>query len=273
MGVTVISADGSAEQAQARRVFDEVWPGDSTQVTSNLLRAILHAGGYCSVAVDDESAEVVGAAFGFLGQHEGTTYLHSHMAATVSGQQDRGIGTLLKRHQREWALLEGIPVVSWTFDPLVRRNAWLNIIRLGVRVTDFHPNFYGVMNDAINAGERTDRLVAWWEVDSDLAHAAAAGPLTPMRADTLRQMGAVDIVASREGVPVVGETAPAAIGLVALPEDILAVRRADRELSSRWRSLVGDALLSAYERGEQVVGFTDEASYVVADPMLVKEWA
>ena len=46
------------------------------------------------------------------------------------------------------------------FDPLVRRNARLNLVRLGADVTDYLPDFYGAMDDAVNAGDRSDRLLA-----------------------------------------------------------------------------------------------------------------
>ena len=45
-------------------------------------------------------------------------------------------------------------------DPLVRRNAAFNLNALGTRAVAFHPDFYGPMGDAINAGDASDRLEA-----------------------------------------------------------------------------------------------------------------
>ena len=45
-----------------------------------------------------------------------------------------GIGRAIKLHQREWAAANGIATIVWTFDPLVRRNAWFNIAVLGADV-------------------------------------------------------------------------------------------------------------------------------------------
>ena len=50
-----------------------------------------------------------------------------------------------------WALERGLSEVTWTFDPLVRRNAWFNIEVLGGHITEYVPNFYGTMSDSINA--------------------------------------------------------------------------------------------------------------------------
>ena len=54
-GVRVEVADQPDSMAAARAVFDQVWPGEGTQVTSNLLRALIHAGGYCSVVIDEDT--------------------------------------------------------------------------------------------------------------------------------------------------------------------------------------------------------------------------
>ena len=146
-------------------MFDTVWPsGDgSTQIQANLLRAQIHAGGYASAAYRDGQA--VGAAFAFVGRHQADgwhTHLHSHMAAVLAPYRDQHIGAALKMHQRVWALDHDIDTIVWTFDPLVRRNAVLNLMKLGVDVEGFEVDFYGAMDDGINAGDPTDRLFAWW---------------------------------------------------------------------------------------------------------------
>ena len=226
----------------------------------------MHAGAYCSVVIDDEGERVVGAALGFPARDvtlPGGVYLHSHMAAVVEGMRDRGIGAAIKQHQREWAIDQGIPVVSWTFDPLVRRNAHLNVNRLGVEVRDYHPDFYGVMTDAINAGDRTDRLVAWWVVDSERARAAARGDLMiPDHGDLLSSTR--DLIRLEGGQPRVadapgsGETV-----LVSLPDDVVSLRRADAELGLQWRLAVRAALTSAFDAGLRVSAVTSAGAYVL----------
>ena len=268
-GVAVTEATDRESQEAVRAVFDEVWPGDQgTQVTPNLLRALLHAGSYCSLATDATTGARVGAALGFPGRDAGVpggVFLHSHMAAVTEGLRDRRIGTALKLHQRWWAMRERIPVVSWTFDPLVRRNARLNVIRLGVEVRDYHPDFYGVMTDAINAGDRTDRLVAWWVVDSDTADRAATGALTPADAGLLRAEGARDLVAVDEGgAPVVGPPPRAGETLiVALPEDVVALRRLSPNVALDWRLAVREAIVGAFDAGLRIETVTLEGSYVL----------
>ena len=70
----------------------------------------------------------------------------------------------MKLHQREWAAANGLDWIVWTFDPLVRRNAWFNLVVLGADVREYLPSFYGTMSDAINAGDESDRLLVAWDV-------------------------------------------------------------------------------------------------------------
>ena len=66
-------------------------------------------------------------------------------------------------------------MIAWTYDPLIRRNAYFNLAKLGARPVEYLPNFYGAMDDAINGGTETDRMLVRWELRSDLAVAACAG--------------------------------------------------------------------------------------------------
>jgi predicted GNAT superfamily acetyltransferase len=238
-GVEVRTLTKRTELDDARLIFDAVWPSGSTQIQSNLLHAAVHAGGYCSAAYVD--GQVVGAAFGVLGRHRRdhwASHLHSHMAAVLPQFRDRHIGSALKIHQRCWALEHDVPVVTWTFDPLVRRNAYVNLVKLGTQVIGYEVDFYGPMNDAINAGDPTDRMFAWWEVGSDRADAAAAGLLAPIepRADQMT---------------------------IEIPDDIVAIRETDRERAQQWRMRVREDMTNALQQGYVVVGVTAEGAYVL----------
>lgn len=266
MGVRIEIAESPDAMNAVRAVFDQVWPGEGTQVTPNLLRALVHAGSYCSVVVDDDE-RVVGAALGFPARDAslpGGVFLHSHMAAVVDGKRDRGIGALIKQHQRSWAREQGIPVVSWTFDPLVRRNAHFNVNRLGVDIRDYHPDFYGVMTDAINAGDRTDRLVAWWVVDSDRAHAAEQGDLSIPDHASLAGTARDLIAITPDGPRVLASPSAGETVLVSLPDDVVSLRRSDPDLGLQWRLAVRAALTSAFAVGLRVSAVTSSGAYVLS---------
>ena len=130
------------------------------------------------------------------------------MAAVLDPYRDQHIGTALKMHQRVWALEQGIDTIVWTFDPLVRRNARVNLLKLGVDVDGFEVDFYGSMDDGINSGDPTDRLFAWWHLDSPRVFSASMGQLVPVDPIDL-------VVSGRDAIE------------IELPEDIVALRATD----------------------------------------------
>lgn len=221
----------------AAAVADRVW-SMTAMVPTEIVIAAVHAGGYASVLWED--GDPVGSAFGFLGHfHDGRASLHSHLAGVVAERAGRGHGEALKRHQWRWAHERGLEAITWTFDPLVRRNAVFNLVKLGARVTGHREDFYGEIDDGINAGERTDRLLVRWEV-AGAARGADGRPVEPR-----------------------GEWAEETARTVATPDDVEALRRADRAAAARWREEQRAALRAAEADGLTIVGVTRAGAYAL----------
>jgi predicted GNAT superfamily acetyltransferase len=166
----------SSEIAIAQEVIGAVW-GPQQIPQSNLLRAFAHAGSTLLGALVD--GHPVGTTLGFLGW-EGGLHLHSHMTAVIPTHVSGGVGYALKLWQRAVCLREGFGEIRWTYDPLVARNAQFNLVKLGAVVMAMHPNFYGAMDDIVNAGDESDRFEVSWRLDSPRVLAAMAGhPLPP----------------------------------------------------------------------------------------------
>jgi predicted GNAT superfamily acetyltransferase len=261
-GVEIRALGDLAGQNMARQLFDQTWSTDGdTQVTSNLMQALVHNGAYLSGAFLAE--RIVGAAFAFPGRDSsGHWHLHSHMAAVIDEVRDRRIGGALKWHQRAWALDHGYETITWTFDPLVRRNARLNLLKLGVFVSEYYEDFYGDMADALNAGDATDRAMARWELLSDRTRraAASAGGLGP----DLAPIGAVRAISVEQDEPIVQRAYTGSdVFVVALPSDIIEIRAKNPELASRWRMVLRSVLSPALAGGMEITGFTSEGDYVV----------
>ena len=127
---------------------------------------------------------------GFLGRSSAGVHLHSHLLAVAEDRRGQGLGLALKQSQRAWALQRGITRVTWTFDPLVVRNAELNLRRLGAVAGEYLPDHYGRMRDAFNAGDATDRLLVRWQLDSPRASWAADGGARRRRGPSARRGGA-----------------------------------------------------------------------------------
>ena len=217
---------------QARMVFDKTWSMDiGTEITPNLLQAMVHSGSYLSGAFIDD--KLVGAAFAFPATNNGL-HLHSHMTAVLPEFRDKGVGYALKIDQWNWAKKKNYSHLSWTFDPLVRRNAKLNIAKLGVDISAYHPNFYGDMPDALNAGDESDRLMVSWRTDVD----------APKARELITKPETGDI-------------------LIEIPEDIVAIRSKNQSESMKWRRQVREQFLAAFEKNGKVVGFSANNEYVV----------
>jgi predicted GNAT superfamily acetyltransferase len=220
------------DQQLCREIFDFTWPmKQGTEITPNLLMAMIHNGAYLSAAF--VKGKCVGSAFAFPAT-TGGLHLHSHMTAVLDRYRNQGVGYALKIDQWHWAKKNNFSEISWTFDPLVSRNAKLNLIKLGVNISSYHPNFYGDMPDALNAGDESDRLMVSWKVVGDNP-AQRELVSTPNPNDTLIQ----------------------------IPSDIVAIRSKDREENLRWRRKVRVQFLQAFEKGGQVVGFSTNSEYVV----------
>jgi predicted GNAT superfamily acetyltransferase len=220
------------EQNLGRHIFDETWPMDAgTEITPNLLQAMVHSGAYLSGAFIDEKC--VGAAFAFPATTNGL-HLHSHMTAVLDGYRDQGIGYALKIDQWFWAKKNNYKEITWTFDPLVARNAKLNLTKLGVDISNYYPNFYGDMPDVLNAGDESDRLMASWKVVGDQP-VPRSMILNPSDTDTL----------------------------IKIPEDIVAIRGKDISENLKWRHKVRAEFMQVFEKSGKVVGFSANNEYVV----------
>ncbi len=220
------------EQNLARFVFDLTWAMDAgSEITSNLLQAMVHNGSYLLGAFID--SKIVGAAFAFPATNNGL-HLHSHMTAVLDEYRDQGVGYALKIDQWNWAKKQKYSHLTWTFDPLVRRNAKLNIVKLGVDISAYYPNFYGAMPDALNAGDESDRLMVSWSTNIDAPKAREL--ITHPKPDDI---------------------------LIEIPEDIVAIRSKNQSESMKWRRQVREQFLAAFEKNGKVIGFSANNEYVV----------
>ena len=267
-GVVVRALESEEELEAARYVWDTTWPGQpgGTEITLHLLRTLLHTGAHVSGAYVGD--EIIGACLGLVARSEDDdgswhTHLHSHVAAALPGRGDRGLGTALKMHQRAWALERGYDRIEWTFDPLVRRNARLNLVKLGGLAVRYYENFYGDMLDGINVGDSSDRFILRWDLGSERVEAALEGtPVAPSRAELLALGAEQALSVGDDGVPVVHDVG-SPVRLVALPDDIVAVRTSDLAAAKRWRLAVREAVEPVVNAGGRVVSLTAEGDYVV----------
>jgi predicted GNAT superfamily acetyltransferase len=250
------------EMRELEGLFTAIWEGKEPPVNIEILRALTHSGNY--VAGARVGNRMVGGVVGWLGGVPAQQlHMHSHILGVVAESQVRGLGFELKQHQRRWCLERGVKVVEWTTDPLVRRNVFFNLYKLGAQASEYLVNFYGVMADGLNAGEESDRLLISWQLDSKEAELAAAGNAIEPDVDKLVRGGAAVVLSvGLAGEPVAGSPS-ARVLICQVPEDIVGLRRSDPAMARSWRLALRRALGDAFTAGYRVTGATRNGWYVV----------
>ena len=232
---------------RAAELFAAVWASPSGQlpVAPALLRALEHSGNYVAGAFVDD--EMVGASAAWLGRRGDELILHSHITGVAPHQQGRDIGFTLKQHQREWALARSVVTVEWTFDPLIRRNAYFNLTRLGATIVAFEEDLYGPMDDEMNTGEETDRAMVRWDL-----RVSRRPPIDVAAAPAI-------LTAGDDGTPVVCPH-DASVLRAWIPEDYVR----DRGRLRGWRRAVRETVGAALGRGYEAVGMTRDGWYTLS---------
>jgi predicted GNAT superfamily acetyltransferase len=231
-------------------VMGATWPGHEP-FPKEVLRALADSGNVPFGAFDGQ--ELLGYVLGWLGldPEEDGPHVHSHMLAAVPDRRHRGIGYALKLAQRAQALEQGVAEVRWTFDPLVARNGYFNLHKLGAVADRFDRNHYGAMVDEVNAGERSDRFTVRWDLARD------PGP-RDAEADAFA-------LADEDGWPSNVRSPSGRAALVSVPADYAELRPNDSERASAWRDASARAIEACLEAGMIAAGFDRASSaYVFA---------
>jgi predicted GNAT superfamily acetyltransferase len=207
----------------------DVWQFSDLDLTPLRSFVIARRGGGFTLGAFDASNKLLGFAHALAAFDEKLRpYYYSQMLAVEPGLQNAGIGMKLKLAQRDHAFTTGVPLMTWTFDPLQSRNAYLNIVKLGAVVRRYYVNYYGNKStSALHRGLDTDRLFVEWWVRSERVADALAGR---QRAEK-----------------------PEAI--VEVPRDIEAMKKVDLDEARRWQSQIREEFLKWLNEGLYCAGF------------------
>lgn len=289
--------DTPSDLATVEHLQRIVWPGNETEVVPvHMFIAVAHNGGLVIGAydhLDDGSAQLIGFVFGFPGFYhtpDGPRLKHcSHMLAVHPDYRDLGVGFALKRAQWQMVRHQKLDRITWTYDPLLSRNAYLNIVKLGAVCNTYRNEVYGEMRDGLNVGLPSDRFEVDWWVNTkrvnrrlsrrarrrlDLAHYFAAGatiinptgstpegwprPLSatsPISLPQPQQLSWSVGTEAGEERRKDGEAREAPLLLVEIPTDFLALKEADRDLALDWRLHTRILFQDLFSRGYLVTDF------------------
>jgi predicted GNAT superfamily acetyltransferase len=248
----IVRLNSTEQLKRCEEVQEKIWGSDPIPYT--LLRAIQDSGGLVLGAYDDRG-EMIGVLVGFLGMKEGRLVHYSHICGVVEEARFRDVGFQLKSEQRRFALSQGLDLVVWTFDPLQGANAYFNLHKLGAVARRYLRNYYGLMEDRLNAGMESDRLLAEWWIRSGRVEASLRGERPFRSVGQLLEQGAELATVTEEVAPGLRRLASHALGLKAgallieIPESINAIKQRDLGLAIEWRNRTRELFEHYLSRG------------------------
>jgi predicted GNAT superfamily acetyltransferase len=199
------------------------------------------------------NGRMVGFCFAFAGLRQGKFRLCSHQLGVLPSYRGTGVGIALKLAQKQEAKALGYELISWTFDPLEARNAYINLHRLGCIARLYDRDHYGVMEDDLNRGLPSDRFEAeWWIKAEKPLHEGDGGPeILTVGPDRRPQLHLDRLKGSPQA-------------LVQIPSDFQGIKRQSMALAREWRLQSRAAIEAALGAGLMAVDFQREGAYVMA---------
>jgi predicted GNAT superfamily acetyltransferase len=218
-----------------------------------------HNGGVLLGAYD--GAELVGFVYGYLGMSGAKLYLFSQRMGVLPVYQSVGVGMKLKLAQRDQMLRQGIDLIVWTYDPLLGKNATLNIEKLGGVVRHYARDIYGAVSNPLQVGLSTDRFLVEWELMSDRVRERIRNKEERPYAEAWLNENQYPLVnyVTWEGIvprPIASDLELDELTLlVQIPHDLNLIKKIDLATARGWRESTRDIFETYFRRGYVVTGF------------------
>jgi predicted GNAT superfamily acetyltransferase len=252
------------EMAAVEELQRLVWSAPDIEVVpKDILLAIVHNGGLAIGAF--VGTELVGASFGFPGFYQTPDgprlKHHSHILAVHPDWRSKGMGFALKRAQWQMVRKQGLDRITWTYDPLLSRNAHLNVARLGAVCNTYLRSEYGEMLDGLNAGLPSDRFqVDWWLNSQRVERRLSRRSRPTLGLNYFRLAEATLLEACWDSKPIPRPpdeilSLSGTLVLVEIPYDFQALKAVDLALARDWRFYTREVFEEAFAAGYLVTDF------------------
>ncbi len=243
-----------------------VWDDPTTVIYQHMLVSFIRNGGLLLGALKND--QLVGFVLGYLGTETpdstrpamANLKMVSQRMAVLPEYRGCGLGYALKLAQRDFAVQQGIRLITWTFDPLSSRNAHLNIHKLGCIVQTYAQDFFGTKpSPLVNLGQ-SDRLVADWRVTSSRVEQRLSGKRPPLNMEQYLSANTAIVnpsVMGANALPQPGAPHPThgMLALVEIPTNFDSILKADESLAQVWRAHGREVFLQAIQAGYIVTDF------------------
>lgn len=233
---TLHSAEEMATAVDLQRVY---W-GDNMAdlVPDHMLLSISRYGGHIHAAYDGD--KIVGLLIGFLGADidprndadaPSQLYVMSKRMVVLPEYRGQKIGEQLKQAQRRFAQEHNIQLVLWTFDPLLSRNAYLNLHKLGATGQKYEKDYFGT--SANNPVLSADRLqVNWWVNHPSLENPTSVNLIDTPIVNPVSLNGDGLLIPNDFNLP------DSEIVRLEIPMEFVPLERLDPDLGQKWRDFI-----------------------------------
>jgi predicted GNAT superfamily acetyltransferase len=256
MGYIIRDLKTYQEMVAVHRLQQEIWGLDnpSLGLYPPVLNTAAKNGGVVLGVFDEDSEQLVGFLFSFLGRESGGPFkLCSQAMGLLPEWRGRGIGEALKRVQRERTLAQDLPLITWTFDPLEAPNAHLNLHKLRAISRTYWRDVYGSNFGALNRGLPTDRLVAEWWIKGD--HASRVPRENEWNRDQATPIFEVAGYGLNRRIVRANLALDDDLLYLDIPADLHPLKAANLELALDWRQKVRTAFEQYFAQGYLAIDF------------------
>ena len=262
--VTIRPFASRGDYAACVELQREVWGERFADVVPPTILMVSQRLGGVAAGAFGAGGRLLGFVFGVTGIRDGEPLHWSDMLAVRPEARGTGVGRRLKLFQREQLLGLGVRRMHWTYDPLVARNANLNLNSLGAVPVEYVVNLYGETGSSLHAGLDTDRFIVEWRLDEPVAaESRGTGDAAPEGASREAPAGAPPVSSDDRATAIVdlacatGERPlPSAPRVrVAAPADVEALKAADSSRARAWQRMQRLAFTHYLGRGYRVSGF------------------
>jgi len=269
MSIEIRRVQTHAEYRAVEQLQREAWGLQEVDIVPDHLLLTAHKnGGLVLGAFDvspvDGAERLVGFVFGFPGLLPDGRVKHcSHMTGVAPACQNQQVGYRLKLGQREHVLAQGLDLITWTFDPLESRNAYLNFHKLGVTCRVYLRDLYGSMRDGLNVNLPSDRFQVDWHIASAHVRQRLSGQRAGPSLSQALEQGVPLLNPTLAGEPArPPETTLPLHGprlLIQVPAHFQAIKAADMGLAMAWRLHTRGLFEAAFAEGYMATDLLFEA--------------